>query len=79
LFAWGELRGYPFDADEFPSGEKHEVEPAELASAIDVHPVICLLFSDVFGGFVFAGGHRSGLRGDAIYAFSGKIQWRNKS
>jgi len=79
LFARGELRGDPFDTDEFAGGEKHEVQPAGLASAIDVHPVIGLLFSDVLSGFVFAGRHRSILRGDSIYAFSGKIEWRDKS
>jgi hypothetical protein len=73
------LWGNPFDSDEFPCGEKHEVKPTGLAPAIDVHPVVGLLFSDVLGGFVFAGGHRIGLRGDSIYAFSGEIGWRNKS
>ena len=73
------MRGDPFDADEFPCGKKHEVEPAGPASAIDVHPVIRFLFSDVLGGFVFAGGHLDGLGKDQIYAFSGKIEWRIKS
>jgi len=68
----GELRRDPFDTDEFASGEKHEVQPAGLAPTIDVHPVVRLLFSDVFGGFVLAGGHRTGLGGDSIYAFSGR-------
>ena len=67
------MRGDPFDSDELTGGEEHEVEPAGLASAIDVHPVVSLLFSDVFGGFVFAGGHRDGVGEDSIYAFSGRI------
>jgi hypothetical protein len=71
------LRGNPFDADKFPCGEEHEVEPAGLASAIDVHPVICLLFSDVLRGFVFAAGHPSGLGRDTIYAFSIGRRGRN--
>jgi len=71
------LRGNPFDTDEFPCGEKYEIEPAGLAPTVDVHPVVRLLFSDVLGGFVFAGGHRDGQRGDSIYAFSGRIEWGN--
>jgi len=66
----------PFDSDEFPAREKHEVEPAGLASAVDVHSVIGLLFPDVLGGFVFAGGQLDGLWRDQIYAFSGTMDRR---
>ena len=73
------MRGDPFDSDELASREKYEVEPAGLASAVNVHAVVCLLFSDVFGGLVLAGGHRPSIGKDTIYAFSGRSGWRDWS
>ena len=72
------MRRNPLDSDEFPGGEKDEVEPAGLASAVDVNPVVGLLFSDVLGGLVFAGGHQGGLGKDTIYAFSGRSDRRSQ-
>ena len=73
------MRGDPFDAYEFACREKHEIQPAGLAPAVDVHPVIRLLFPDVLCGLVFAGGHLDGPCGDSIYAFSGRGDRRDLS
>jgi len=77
LLALRELRGNTFDPDEFSCGKEHEKETARLAPAIDVDPVVGLLFSHVLRGFMFAGGHQAGPGGDTIYAFSGRRGWRD--
>jgi len=64
------LAGDSFDADELAGRQEHKIQAAGLAPTVDVHAVVGLLFPDILGRFVLAGGQRRDVGENRIYAFS---------